>query len=155
MFDDSYVELVRYATFYTLDQHAAEDIVQDMFAGVWGDRQKLGRINNFKGYLLRSLRNACLNYIKRCNVVNKHRQTFMEQEAGREDADPETYYKAIDTLIEKMPEKRKAILRLSVYGSKTYLEIADIEKISVNTVKEHIKAAYAFLRRESSHIPYP
>lgn len=155
LFDRLYVELVRRAAFYVLDIPAAEDIVQDAFAHLWANRTKLRTIGNFEGYILNWIRNSCLNHIKHGKVKNRYRQAHMLGEASTADTDPETYYKAIDSLIEQMPEKRREVFGLSVYESKTYAEIAQITNISVNTVKEHIKAAYAYLRRESAHIPYP
>ena len=44
--------------------------------------------------------------------------------------------------------KRRKILELRVVDAKSYQEIAKQEGISINTVKDHIKKAYAFLRKE-------
>lgn len=155
LFDRSYVELVRHAAFYTLDIAVAEDIVQDVLAHLWGNRKSLGGVGNLEGYMLNGIRNRCLNHIKHSKVRNKYRQDHMLHEVSAVETDPETYYKAIDALIEKMPEKRRQVFALSVYESKSYAQIAEIANISVNTVKDHIKAAYAYLRKESAFIPYP
>ncbi len=48
----------------------------------------------------------------------------------------------------KLPPKRRQILEMSIVQAKSYQEIADQEGISVNTVKDHIKKAYAFLRKD-------
>jgi len=50
--------------------------------------------------------------------------------------------------LDKLPEKRRRVLEMSVWESKSYAEIADTLAISLNTVKDHIKKAYAFLRDE-------
>ena len=39
-------------------------------------------------------------------------------------------------------------MELRVVDAKSYQEIAKQEGISINTVKDHIKKAYAFLRKE-------
>ncbi len=155
VFDRIYVRLVQHAAFYVMDIDAAEDIAQDVMAGIWSDRHKLAGVVNFEGYVLRWVRNGCINHLTRSEVNNKYRQKQMVREAEEVETDPETYYKAIYELIGRMPGKRRQVFELSVFQSKTYAEIAGLTGISVNTVKEHIKAAYAYLRKQSAHIPYP
>lgn len=50
--------------------------------------------------------------------------------------------------MEKLPPKRRQILEMSIVEAKSYQEIADQEGISLNTVKDHIKKAYAFIRKD-------
>lgn len=155
LFDTMYVSLVQYASFYILDVTEAEDIVQDLFVSIWEKRHSLKDVGNLKGYLLRWVKNNCLNYINRCEVINKYRQNHMINEICEVDTDPEVYYKAIYELIKKMPERRRIVFELSVFQAKSYAEIAEDLDISINTVKDHMKAAYAYLRKESAQIPYP
>lgn len=63
---------------------------------------------------------------------------------------PEEYLHLVQRLLELLPEKRKKVLELSIVESKSYSEIAEILNISVNTVKDHIKRAYAFLREKAN-----
>ena len=55
---------------------------------------------------------------------------------------------AIQISLEKLPPKRRQILEMSIVEAKSYQEIADQEGISLNTVKDHIKKAYAFIRKD-------
>lgn len=155
IFDRLYIPLVRRASFYLMDIAVAEDIVQEALTNIWHNRRTLKNIGNFDGYLIQMVRNGCLNYIKHTKVNNNYRKKHMLQEVSEIDTDPESYYKAIYDLIANMPERRRQIFEMSVFQQKTYMEISIIIGISVNTVKEHIKAAYAYLRKESAHIPYP
>ena len=52
----------------------------------------------------------------------------------------------LEHLLEHLPEKRREVLKMSVFESKSYEEISKTLNISMNTVKDHIKKAYAFLR---------
>ncbi len=79
----------------------------------------------------------------------------MTDEISVNDADPEPYIAAISRLLCQLPEKRRLVLELSVFDSMSYPEIAARLGISVNTVKDHVKKAYAFLREQSGSIPYP
>ena len=90
-----------------------------------------------------------MNYLKHQRVVNKYRQEYIRQAAEDEDS-PEEYLHLVQRLLELLPEKRKKVLELSIVESKSYSEIAEILNISVNTVKDHIKRAYAFLREKTN-----
>ena len=135
LFDYSYVGMVQRAVYYTNDLDTAEDIVQEVFMRLWEKREELRGIQNIQGYLLFSIRNKCLNLLEHQQVMDKYRQyCLLIEEVGN--------------LLNKLPEKRRKVLEMSVLESKSYAEIADALRISLNTVKDHVKKAYAFLREE-------
>lgn len=72
----------------------------------------------------------------------------MLQEISDDEEEPETFIEEVGNLLNKLPEKRRKVLEMSILESKSYAEIASSLKISLNTVKDHIKKAYAFLREE-------
>lgn len=155
LFDAFYVQMVQCAAFYVNDVAAAEDIVQETFTHVWLGRQKLRRVTNIRAYLVRWVKNDCLNHIKHQSVADRYLAKYMTGEVSMQDADPEPYVIAITNLIRQLPEKRRQVLELSIFESESYTAIAVRLNISVNTVKDHIKKAYAFLREQSDSIPYP
>ena len=149
LFDLSYVGMVQQATFYTNDFAVAEDVVQEVFVRLWEKRGELKNVQNLEGYLLLSVKNRCLNYLEHQQVVDKYKQYCLLQEIqDDDDEDPEQFIEDIGKLLDKLPEKRKMVLELCVIESKSYAEIADLLGISLNTVKDHVKKAYAFLREE-------
>lgn len=155
LFELFYVPMVQRAAFYVNDIAAAEDIVQDTFTRIWDGRRNLLRVSNVEGYIVRWVRNDCLNHIKHLTVVDKYMQKYLTAEVSMPDADPEPYVIAISNLLAQLPDKRRQVLEMSIFDSKSYPEIARELDISVNTVKDHIKKAYAYLRQESDSIPYP
>ena len=149
LFDLLYVGMVQQATFYTNDFAVAEDVVQEIFVRLWEKRGELKSVQNLEGYLLLSVKNRCLNYLEHQQVVDKYKQYCLLQEIqDDDDEDPEQFIEDIGKLLDKLPEKRKMVLELCVIESKSYAEIADLLGISLNTVKDHVKKAYAFLREE-------
>lgn len=148
IFQECYSDMVRIALFYTCDLAAAEDITQEIFAGLWEKRDRLETVDNLKGYLSLAVKNRCLNHIKHRQVIDRYRQEYLETDS--EDDQVGELLDKVRVALEKLPEKRREILELSIVGSKTYREIADIQGISLNTVKDHIRKSYIFLRREIS-----
>ncbi len=146
IFRELYPGMVRIALFYIHDLPTAEDITQEVFAKLWEKRKQLETIDNLKGYLSYAVKNHCLNHLKHQQVITKHQQEYLKQIAT--DDRPDEFIQKVQTSLGKLPPKRRQILEMSIVQAKSYQEIADQEGISVNTVKDHIKKAYAFLRKD-------
>ena len=148
LFKELYPEMVRVAMFYVRDLPAAEDIVQEVFTRLWEKQEDLGRIENVKGYLQYAVKNRSLNYLEHQQVVDRYQRDYWEH-LKEETEEPEEYLALVRKLVNQLPPKRKQILELNVVEEKSYQEIADELGISLNTVKDHIKKAYAFLREQA------
>lgn len=146
LFQELYPDMVRLALFYVHDLPVAEDITQEVFARLWEKREKLDVIDNLKGYLSYAIKNHCLNHLEHLQVVNKYQQEYWRQIATEDHTDE--FILKVQISLEKLPPKRRQILEMSIVEAKSYQEIADQEGISINTVKDHIKKAYAFLRKD-------
>lgn len=146
IFNEFYPDMIKVALFYVHDLPVAEDMVQDVFAKLWESRKEIGAIDNIRAYLTYAVKNRCLNYLEHEQAISKHQQEYIRQLAEEESV--EELISAVQTSLAKLPPKRRKIVELSVVEGKSYQEIADQEEISINTVKDHIKKAYAFLREE-------
>lgn len=146
LFQELYPDMVRLALFYVHDLAIAEDITQEIFARLWERREKLDVIDNLKGYLTYAIKNRCLNHLEHQQVVNKYQQEYLQELA--EDNYTEEFIQKVQVSLEKLPPKRRQILEMSIVEAKSYQEIAEQEGISINTVKDHIKKAYAFIRKD-------
>lgn len=147
LFQDLYPDLIKVALFYVHDLPAAEDITQEVFVKLWEKQEDIHKIENIKGYLQYAIKNRSLNYLEHLQVVDKYQQEYLKQ-AKEDEQNPDDYLQLVQRLLNQLPEKRKVVLELSVVEAKSYQEIARQLDISVNTVKDHIKKAYAFLREE-------
>jgi len=152
LFQEVYPELVKVALFYLRDLSLAEDIVQEIFVRLWEQGKDLNRISYLKAYLYQAVKNRCLNDLEHRKVIGKYQEEFIRH--SREDEQsPHEYLHQVRLLLEQLPPKRRVILEMSVSESKSYQEIADQLDISINTVKDHIKKAYAFLRQHLHTTP--
>lgn len=102
-----------------------------------------------KVFLYRTVKNKCLNHIKHQKVKNSFSNAYNENNIDEnlfiKNYIKEETIRLVYQAIETLPEKSKNIIELNLKGLKND-EIADLLKISVNTVKTHKKSAYKTLR---------
>jgi len=138
------------------DPQASENVVQDVFVKIWTDREKKQIVSNLKSYLYTAVKNHALNYIKRekklmeplgdlsyaDNNARTPEETLMDKELINK----------VHQAVRNLPEKCRHIYLMHRYDKLTYNEIAEIQKISVNTVKTQMKRALQKLSKELAHL---
>lgn len=160
LYDHHYQILCHFASQYVKDDFLAETIVGDVIFHIWEIRESLEITTNIRSYLMTSVRNRCLDFLK--SQYNQKEQVMSSP--GLQDFPVLNYIKGDDyplgRLLEKelegeimkaisrLPEECRRVFRLSRFEEKKYNEIADELGISVNTVKYHIKHALALLHED-------
>ena len=151
LYDCYYSYLCAYATTYVFDPDEAKEIVNDVFMNIWSSRGQLSfPIHN---YLLRSVQNRCLNYIRtlhtRERVLDEYREELIafQEEFCKNDNNPlqlleiEELKSQVNTVIASLSVKCRLVFEKYLYEGMSPQEIADEQAISVNTVRVHIKNA--------------
>ena len=142
--------LYSYALGFMKEKEEAEDIVQDVYVYFWNNRGKILYTDSVYAYLLRAVKNACINKRQHEEVERKYQREilFTEKEAfDWRDADAvrEVRQRLLDA-IERLPERCKQIFTMSCMDGLKYKEIAEQMGISENTIKTQVKLAYKKLR---------
>lgn len=90
------------------------------------------------------------DYLKQVEKSQLLRQRYMEQmqRAPEESDDQEARIQLLEVAINSLSEKRKMILLLNIEGGKSYQEIAEMLRISKNTVKNQLVKAKQLLREK-------
>lgn len=160
IYDHHYVLLCHVANQYVRDTFLAETIVGDVIFHLWEIRGSLNITTSIRSYLIRAVRNRCLDYI---NSEHEKREVSFSGLVSQEM--PEERYLQSDnyplgTLLEreleneiriairKLPAECRRVFEKSRFEEKKYEEIATELNISINTVKYHIKNALALLQKE-------
>ena len=63
LFESFYDKLFRLALMITKSRELSEEIVSDVFIGVWRRRDQITRIENLKLYLYVAVKNTSINYL--------------------------------------------------------------------------------------------
>lgn len=153
LFKTHYSPLCRFAMSYLQDPEEAEEIVQATFIGFWEKRESIEIETSLKSYLFRSVRNACLNELKRQKVRQLHAESVVrEGEPISEPSDRIAIKKELETKIQEaiqlLPEQCRLIFKMSRFEELKYQEIADQLGLSIKTVENQMGKALKIMREQ-------
>ena len=147
-------QLFFYAMGFVNNREEARDIVQGTFITLWEQRGKIQCTGAIYPYLLRLVKNACLNYQVHEKVKERYLlEKRMTEEEGEEvpadeEEEFEVQYARLRKVVDGLPEKCRAIFILGCVDGLSYKEVSEKMGVSVNTVKTQIKLAYRKLKLE-------
>ena len=121
-------------------------MVQDVFLKMWLRREKLDFNSQLQAYIFTSLKNIAFDHLKKVSKDEQLRKKYLEaMEHSCLPMEEDTVQK-INLAVDRLSEKRKMIIRLTIEEGKSYQEIAEIMHISKNTVKNQLIKAKQHLR---------
>lgn len=160
LFHSHYEQLCRYAWRQGVPTDVAEDLVQDVFLGLWSDRQQLGKITSLTAYLYGATRHAVLNHARRKRVVRK---TLDRAQSRNEPLgfgtpavlpdrahDQREFESTVTRAVRSLPHRCRESFLLHRDGDLTYAEVGQLMGVSPKTVKTQIGRALAVLRNALS-----
>ncbi len=148
-FIEYYPKVKSFATRILMSEHDAEDVTQDIFVKIL--EMKEDEIND--GLLFTMARNHIFNLLKRRSIERKYQEYLLKENFSTENLnlEKEIYAKELELLalstIEKMPEQRKRVFKMSRFEGKKNKEIAKELNLSVRTVERHIYIALTELKK--------
>ncbi len=152
LFKEYYGSLCHFAASFLNDPASAEDIVQQVFINIWDRREAIDSEKPVKSYLLASVKNRCLNYIR---DNKKYRSYFLDIEAEMEipvkakDLISEKYLNdKLEAALNKLPEKCREIFVLCRFEEMKYKQVAEKLGVSQKTVEAQMSKALKIMRNE-------
>jgi len=149
---EHYYPLVKYyISLFEPSRENSDELTQDVFIRVWDKRDKLSGVESFKGYLFLMTRNLVFNYIRAMKVRRKLQVLEAGDGLAVNDLEDELlfrqYYNIAHEAIEKLPDGRRQVLKMSIEQGLSLDEIAEQLNISKSGVKKQLYAATAFVRQ--------
>jgi RNA polymerase sigma-70 factor len=144
-----YRRLNIFARNFLMDGDLADDVIQEVFMGLWNKGKKMSGDIPLERYLFTSVKNLCVDYHRKLNVVDKYQKHLQETEAmaflpyDEEASERELKMKKI---LSELPDMQRQVVMLSVVEGLKYKEIADRLDIAEGTVHTHIKRAYKYIK---------
>jgi RNA polymerase sigma-70 factor (ECF subfamily) len=148
LFKFNYRPLCLYALHYLQDTEVAEDIVQECFTSLWEKSVQGFSIANRRAYLYMTVRNRCLDYLRKKRLPTESLKPYDTYEIiDDDDAQERARMEAnLWTAIDSLPEKCRQVFLMSKRDGLKYEEIAEELGLSVNTVRNQISKALNTLK---------
>jgi len=142
--------LVAFATSIIGRSNDAEELVHDVFIAIWNRESNDLDPNGIKSYLFTSVKNRCLNFIKKSKLdvtdINDESPVFDANVNAHTSMVAKESEKRIHLLIDQLPKKCKQVFLMSRMYELSYKEIAEILEITPKTVENQISIALKFLK---------
>lgn len=147
IYKESYDALVGFAESYVARRDVAEDIVQEVFAGLWEKNVHFLSRAALNSYLYTSVKNSSLDFLKHQDVENRYAERFLsDAKENRWEAElDEEVMKLLFQAIDHLPERCREIFLMHLDGFSNE-EIACQLHLSILTVKTQKKKAMKVLR---------
>lgn len=149
LFKAHYTAMHRLAMLILRDEDVARDIVHDVFESLLN----AGLTDVSAQYLLRAVRNRCLNYLRSLSTRERVKELYAldEQEIVDEELpDEETMAQIHSTVTNDLTAACRRVVELRFTDGKSYKEIATTLGVSEVAVYKHLRHAIDVLRKKLS-----
>ncbi|MBD8389493.1 RNA polymerase sigma-70 factor [Dysgonomonas sp. BGC7] len=152
LFSLYYPPLCIFAKKYIEEEDSSKDIVQDIFVYFWESRDKLPPKIDVRNYLMVSVKNSCLNYLRKKKTAQKYQENVLEKHrTGTQEQDYiyllSELEEQLSTALSKLPDNIRLVFEKNKIEGKTYEEIAAELCISVRTAKRYNAQAIELLKK--------
>ncbi len=153
IFTNYYSDFVRFSFRFTKNPDASEELVQDVFVKLWENRSNLLIQSSIKSYLLKSVQNRSIDWLRHTNIKHKYASSVLENPV-LSDNETENFVlhseleSSLNTALGNIPVQYAEVFRMSRFEFLNHNEIAKKLGVSVRTVEVRISKALAYLRDE-------
>lgn len=137
--------------YYMLESQAdAEDAVQDLFIKLWGNREQLDTVLNFKAYCTSLMKNLCIDRLRKESKVQgmEPGPDIAESRLVDEDYDAREKLERVMAAIERLPGRQRDVMKMYVLEEMSYDEIAERTGMSNLTLRVLLSNARKSLRSQ-------
>ena len=146
MFRRHYEKMYNLARYILSDDDESKDVVSEVFTQILADDMVL-LPESEEGYLIRSVRNRCLNLIAHKSVKERVARLLTDDADVILSEDTDERLEQLLLLIDDLePPIRKLIFRLRYLQDKSYQEVADEVGVSKVTVFNHLSKAMDWIK---------
>lgn len=148
MFRQHYEKMYNLARCLLSDDDESKDVVSEVFTTILADDIVL-MPESEEGFLMRSVRNQCLNLIAHKGVKEKVAKLLIDDtDVILSDETDERLEQLLLLINDLEPPIRKQIFRLRYLKEMSYQEVADKMEVSKVTVFNHLSQAMDWIRKQ-------
>lgn len=153
LYQQLFFRLYQFAYSFIRSKESAEEVVNDVFMGLWQKRDSLDQIRNIQVFLYVAVRNASMNYLRKKKLPVPASLDELTVEHIRLVATPETQMistemkERVHAAVDGLPARCRLIFKLVKEDGLSYKEVAEILDVSYKTVDTQL---YVALKKLSS-----
>lgn len=159
LFQLHYQEVCRTILRFVSDKNQAEDLAQEVFIRLWQKRHLLEINTSFGAYLHRMAINESISFLRKVKRREEKAQFLIESPLpsaydssdGEELLLQQELKESVNTAIDGLPPRCRAIFQLSRFEQLSYREISEKLDISIKTVEHQMGKALKILRVVLKH----
>lgn len=142
--------LYRVAYYILESETDAQDAVQDLFVKLWGNRDQLDTVLNFKAYCTTLMKNLCIDRLRKEQRVQgiEAGTDIIESRRVDEDYDAREKLERVLAAIERLPERQRDVMKMYVLEEMSYDEIAQKTGMTNLTLRVLLSNARKTLRSQ-------
>ena len=150
-FQNNYGKYVFFAKGLIGDKEVAQDIVADSFIKLWAQKNQYSNMKHLQVYFYTAIKNACIDFRRTDKFRTKVEDQLKQNEALSENVIERKYQEAelvhlIYKQINQLPERMQQVFKLTYLEGYSRSEIAQMLKLSENTIRNTNAAAMKTLR---------
>ena len=148
LFRQHYAKMYNLARCILSDDDESKDVVSEVFTTILADDVGL-MPESEEGFLMRSVRNRCLNLIAHKSVQERMAKLLLDDADVILSEETDERLDRLKLLIEDLePPIRQHIFRLRYLQEKSYQEVADEVGVSKVTVFYHLSKAMDWIKKQ-------
>lgn len=151
-----YKQLVHFAFTYVKHTETAEDLVEDSFVKLWEKRETIVSANGIKPYLFQTVRNTCINYLKRQSYndayINHVKQLPVETDNPGAKLIASETMRQVFLALQVLPDKYQKVFTMYYVEEKEIKDIAAELNLPVPTVRSQKVKVLELLRKRLQHL---
>ena len=148
MFRQHYEKMYNLARYLLSDDDESKDVVSEVFTTILANNAVL-MPESEEGFLMRSVRNRCLNLIAHKGVKERVTKLLIDDADVILSDKTDGRLEQLMLLIEDLePPIRKQIFRLRYLKEMSYQEVADKMEVSKVTVFNHLSKAMDWIKKQ-------
>ncbi|NDV47823.1 RNA polymerase sigma factor [Paludibacter sp. 221] len=142
-------KLFRLAKSILKNDDDAQDAVQELNKRLWEKNKQLDKIENIPAFIMRSMRNMCLDILKyekrNTDLTNDIEYT---EHSPYTQAEQKDMYQQISNIIDRLPETQRNVIRLRDVEEMEIEEIAYIMQMTESAVYTNLSRARLKVREQ-------
>jgi len=156
LFETYYQELFYYGIKIVAMPELVKDTIQDLFTDVWERRSNMVSVDNFKAYLIISLRNELIHRINRIrkesskDVLATLQFSFSPEDFLISTEQNSEYSRLLSTSMQSLTDRQREVILLRFFHGLEFLEISQVLEMNIQSVRNLLFRSLDKIRKDMS-----